>query len=365
MEPLIIEAHGNNREIGRQHALGAIGMREEVASFVRSTGEAHPLTDLRVRTWLDEVVRAWEDLTPATLDQIAGMAEVYDLPADGLLVASLGTYLRCLERTHGPAEGCTTFATTGPAPLLAKNRDNVPGFLNRQTVLRVRPTQGHQWLALSTAGAPGVHSAGMNEFGLSVADTHVPSTDVGPGVPRFASMMHLLEQCTTTGEAIDYLLGTPQMGLGNLTLLDAGGQAAVVECGYRSTVVAMSSGAPETSTPGGVLATNHHTTPTLATCLLEPPSNTPASNSRARHRVVEEFLTRPEATFDLTSVQRVMASHIGDDGVGDIPGSVCQHGPDVRSETISTTIFDPAARHLHLCLGRPCTDGYTRIPVVL
>ncbi|WP_256840603.1 C45 family autoproteolytic acyltransferase/hydolase [Ornithinimicrobium faecis] len=362
---MIIELHGDNREIGRQHARGAIDMREEVASSVRSAAEAHPLTDATVRAQVDEVVRAWEDLTPATLEQIAGMADVYDLPADGLLVAALGTYLRCLDRTHGPAEGCTTFATTGSAPLLVKNRDNVPGFVNRQTVLRVRPTHGHQWLALSTAGAPGVHSSGMNEFGLSVADTHVPSTDVGPGVPRFASMMHLLEQCTTTGEAVDYLLGTPQMGLGNLTLLDAGGESAVVECGYRSTVVAMSSHDPESSTPGGVLATNHHITPALATCLLEPPSNTPASNSRARHEVVETFLTRPEATFDLASVQSLVASHVGDDGVGDIPGSVCQHGPNVRSETISTTIFDPVARHLDLCLGRPCSDEYTRIPVTV
>src|SRR5699024_1000971 len=148
-------------------------------------------------------------------------------------------------------------------------------------------------------------------------------------------------------------------------LLDAEGESAVVECAYRSTVVAMSSRATAASTPGGVLATNHHTTPALASCLLEQPSNTPASNSRARHEVVEQFLTRPGATFDLASVQGIMESHMGEDGVGDLPGSVCQHGPDVRSETISTTFFDPVARHLDLCLGRPCTDGYTRIPVTV
>jgi len=365
MQPLIIDIQGANREVGRQHALGAIRMREGVASWVRSATEAHPLTDGTVRDRLDEVVRAWEDLTPATLDQVAGMAEVYELPAEELLVAALGTYLRCLDRTHGPAEGCTTFATTGETPLLVKNRDNVPGFLHQQTVLRVRPLSGHQWLALSTAGAPGVHSSGMNDVGLAVADTHVPSSDVGPGMPRYASMMHVLEQCATTGEAIDYLLETPQMGLGNLTLLDAHGYSAIVECGYNSTVVAMTSRDTGEAVGRGVLATNHHTSPVLASCLLEPPGNTPAANSRARHDVVERFLNRPSATTDLAAVQQLVASHVGDDGTGNASGSVCQHGPDLESETISTAIFDPVGRHVDLCLGRPCMDDYTRIPVTV
>lgn len=371
MKPLIIDIEGAGREVGRQHAQGAIGLREEVAAWVGSAVEAHPLSSATVRGRLDEVVRSWEQLTPATLDQVAGMAEVYDLSVDDLLVAVLGAYLRSRDRAHGPAEGCTTFATTGESPLLVKNRDNDVAYLHLQTVLRVRPPQGHPWLALSTAGAPGVHSSGMNDVGLCVVDTHVPSSDVGPGVPRFSSMMHLLEQCSTTGEAVDYLLATPQMGLGNLTLLDAQGAAAVVECGYNSTVVAMATGGPDESPTGGpdespaggVLATNHHITPVLAGCLLEPPEGTPAANSRARRDVVETFLTCPGATTDLAAVKELVASHVGDDGTGNAPGSVCQHGPDLKSETIATTIYDPVGRHLDLCLGRPCTDPYVRIAV--
>lgn len=359
-QPRVIDARGSNREIGRQHALGSRDLRDAVAGWAGRAVADYPLGDPTVRQRVDEVAGAWRELTPGTLEQIDGMAEVYDLPAEQLLTAVLTTYLRSLERTHGPAEGCTTFAVTGEHPLLVKNRDNDRHFLPMQTVLRVQPEHGHPWLALTTAGAPGVHSSGMNARGLSVADTHVPSSDVGPGVPRFSSMMHLLEQCATTQEAVDYLLSTPQMGLGNLTLLDAEGRAAVVECGYRTTAVVSTAG--PSNDGSGVVATNHHTDPVLSSCLLEPEDGTPGANSRARATVVGDYLARTgNAAPDHAAVRALAGSHTGFDGDNTREGSLCQHGPDLKAETISTVVFDPQRRTMDLCLGRPCSEPFTSI----
>lgn len=365
MNPLVIDAQGSNREIGQQHALGSKTVRDDVLEWVETATSDYPPEDVPVRGRIEEVASAWRDLTPGTLEQIEGMAEVYDLPRDGLLTAILATYLRSLERSRGPAEGCTTFAVTGEHPLLVKNRDNNRRFLPMQTVLRVRPEGGHPWLALTTAGAPGVHSSGINARGLCVADTHVPSSDVGPGVPRFASMMHVLERCTDTQQAVDYLLGTRQMGLGNLALLDAGGSAAVVECGYLHTEVVSWAGSGRTGSGNSVVATNHHVDPALSSCLLEPEDGTPGANSRARADVVAAHLgmTRtPEP--DMATVRALAGSHVGFDDSNTQAGSLCQHGPGLKAETISTAIFDPINASMDLCLGRPCTDSYSGIPVI-
>ncbi|MFK5635871.1 MULTISPECIES: C45 family autoproteolytic acyltransferase/hydolase [unclassified Ornithinimicrobium] len=368
MKPLIIDAHGSNLEIGRQHARGSLAMRDDVLQWAQAAVSDYPSDDETVRRRIDEVATAWRDLTPGTLEQIEGMAEVYEIPRDSLLTAVLGTYLRSLARTRGPAEGCTTFAVTGEHPFLVKNRDNDRHFLPMQTVLRVRPQSGHPWVALTTAGAPGVHSSGMNALGLCVADTHVPSSDVGPGVPRFASMMHLLELCATTEEALDYLGRTPQMGLGNLTLLDGAGSAAVVECGYRHTKVVARAGPGQDPGGNGVVTTNHHIHPVLSACLLEPEDGTPGANSRARATVVADHLSKtasvasdPDAA--LVAVRELAGSHVGFENSTTRAGSLCQHGKDLKAETISTAIFDPVNRSMDLCLGRPCTDPYTRIPV--
>lgn len=392
LTPVIIEAGGSNTEIGRAHALATPHLRADVQRWVTSTQEDFPGDDPVTTERVEEVVRAWQDLTPATLEQIGGMAQVYDLPARGLLTAVLATYLRSLDRSATDTDGCTTLALPGPRPLLMKNRDNNSWFLPMQTVLRVQPDQGHPWLALSTAGAPGVHSSGMNAAGLCITDTHVASRDIGPGVPRFSSMMHVLEQCASTEEAVEYLLRVPQMGLGNLTMVDAGGRTAVVECGFSSSAVLRDVGlqdAGAAEAAGTVVATNHFVSDHLATSVLEPEEGTPGIDSRARRAGVIDALRHRGGDWppSRSEVRAMAAHHVWADGaedpgvgragaaaavgagaadggaVGAEPGagSLCKHGQDSRSETVSTVVFDPVGRTVDLCLGRPCAAPFFRI----
>jgi len=360
MQPLVVNVRGSNLEIGRQHAEGALHLRPEVDQWVEAALVKRSPNDPVAQERLGEVTAAWERLTPGTLDQIAGMAEVYDVPAHGLLTAVLETYLSSRDHEPGPPDGCTALAVSGGGhPMLAKNRDNDRRFLNMQTVLRAQPESGHAWLALSTAGAPGVHSSGVNELGLCVADTHVPSSDVGPGVPRFSSMMHLLEQCATVAEAVEHVLGTRQMGLGTLTLVDARGDVAVVECAYSGSRVL-----PDTAGVGAeraVVATNHFVSPGLSSSLLVSEAGTPGASSRGRWARARQTLSRwaeeePGVSADL---RELAASHVDEDGTN--PASLCQHGSSLKAETISTAIYDSIDRRLDLCIGNPCTATFSSV----
>ena len=77
----------------------------------------------------------------------------------------------------------------------------------------------------------------MNERGLAIADTHVYSTDIGPGLPDYSLIMHILEEHDTVRSALDYLSSVPRMGRNNLILADVGGSLAVVELRYHHLAV--------------------------------------------------------------------------------------------------------------------------------
>lgn len=392
----VIDARGSHTDIGTAHARASAHLRPQVQQWVDATLSDYPLEDPTVERRLDEVISAWRDLTPGTLEQVGAMAEVYQIPARALLAASLGTYMRSLDRSLGVTDGCTTMAASRSRPVLMKNRDNESRFLQMQTILRVWPEEGHAWLALSTAGAPAVHSSGLNAAGLAIADTHVASRDIGPGVPRFSSMMHILEECSTTAEAVEYLRTVPQMGLGNLTMVDGEGNTAVVECAFSGSAVIHDvlgdlddsgdgDGPGEGAGPGGgggpggghgtrggadprgaVVATNHYVDPALASSLLEPEQGTPGADSRARRETVTTQLRDWASAPDLAAVRSLAATHFWAPGTvpGEdepAPGSLCKHGASSRSETISTAVFDPVGRAVELCLGRPCEAPFVRI----
>lgn len=339
----VIDVHGSDLEQGRQHAATTAHLRDQVASWVAAALTAYPLSDRGHRRRLDEVISAWGRLTPQTLEQIAGMAQVYRLDQEALTLAVLTTYFSSADRAAAPmGEGCSVFGIPRQRPMLVKNRDNDRRFLGMQTVLRSTGDGDYPVLALSTAGAPGVHSSGMNQAGLSVADTHVPSSDVGPGVPRFATMMHVLRRCARVGEAVEWIMSTPQMGLGTLTLIDSTGDMAVVECGYRISQVRGAQSA------GYVVATNHFRGDELASTLLPPVPGQPASTTRDRHGVLTGQLVRG-GDFSTAQLWQVAASHDG-------PGSICVHTDrgGRGSQTVSTVIFDPRRARMLLGLGLPC-----------
>ncbi|WAX55154.1 C45 family peptidase [Jatrophihabitans cynanchi] len=335
-----VEATGDGNRIGRAIAAATSHLRAEVAQWCHSALAAYAPDEPGVRASLHELRTMLEEHSPSTLGQVEGMARGYGVPADGLLVAVLATYFASADIPGGD-RGCSTFAVRGAAgrpPVLAKNRDSDQRFRSMQTIVRVQPAAGYEWLALSTAGAPAVHSAGINERGLAVADTHVPSTDVGIGLPRFSLMMHALEQCGTTDEAIAYLESVPRMGFGNLILADAEGAVAVVECGHSRLAVIEPAG-------DEVCATNHFVSDGLAGTCRHPAGSAEGLDSRARRR---------RLAVDLADADRLAGDPLGALSVHEQPGATCVHGDEGSGWTIATVVAHPDQRSMAIGVGTPC-----------
>ena len=200
---------------------------------------------------------------------------------------------------------------------------------------------------LTSAGSPGVFVAGFNEAGLAVADTHVSSTDIGPGLPIYSLSMHLLEEHQTVRSAISYLQAVPRLGRNNLLLADASGDIALFEIGHRSSAVIEAKA-------GFLVNTNHFNSPTMQSYFVDTSPQALRGNSFQRYEKVKGFLTDVHGHIDVALAQQLMASH--DDSLASI---CCHRSLHSETSTISATLFLPVQRRLLYCHGQPCQGIYS------
>ena len=374
---------GTPHEMGRQHARQIRPLR----TLLMEAFEAR-LAEVRVLgadapSVVAEAQSALAAHDRPLLDFLAGLADELALPPADLLTYTLGSYLLDLYKVTQPVppimqqmidDGCTTWAaaapwTAGDGPLLAKNRDFRQDHIALQILCTVQPAAGYRYLCLGSAGSPHVYSSGINERGLAIADTHVLSADLGPGVPRSSLMRTVLEQHDTTQSALDYLRSVPHMGGGTLILADAQGDLAVCESGnaHCGFLTAGTFAAPQ---DGSVLAsTNHFVTAEMAAAWIEDEPPMLIGNSQARRARVLAALERAKGVVDANWARQMMGAH------GSLQDAICRHArspddqlPPVRmdSSTISSVIYLPrgaagkatAAPSAWLINGQPCGDDW-------
>lgn len=341
--------------MGQQHGRQVRGLRPRIAQAMAALfSEIEQLgPDGRFQALLWETREYLEANNSPLLAMTRGQAEALELEFDALLRYNLAAYLRddLVMRRVLTSEGCTTWAATGSAtadglPILAKNRDYRLAHLPLQVVVRAMPEIGYPYLYVSSAGSPGVLSAGINQAGLAVADTHVYSADLGPGLPGYGLMMHILENHDRVTSALDYLCTVRRLGRNNFILADAEGHLAVFESGSQR------HGLFETR-DGTLVNTQHFVTAEMRDFFVEVDPPEARGRSFRRHETVTQELQVFFGHIDLPLAQRLAASHNGP------LASICCH-PEADREltTISASIFFPYQRLMLFCHGLPCQGRY-------
>lgn len=346
-----LTVQGDPYSMGWQHGCLVRSMRPVIARAIdRRLGQLESLDGGRVQALYRETLQLLEEKDPALLGMVRGQAEALEIEFDRLLRYDLAGLLEDGVKNH-PVEGCTTWAAAGKAtadgnPLLVKNRDSSLALLPLQIVTHAAPRNGYRYVSVGTAGSAGVYSAGMNQAGLAVADTYVNSTDLGPGLPDYSLMMHILENYDTVSPALDYLRSVPHLGRNNLILADAQGSLAVFEIGHWR------QGVRETR-DGFLVNTNHFVTPELFDCFVEESDPLKIGNSQSRYQKVTDTLDGAFGQIDVSLAQNLMATH------GDQVTRICCHPlDDSDSATVSTVIFLPARRSMLFVHGMPCLGSY-------
>ena len=354
-EHATLALHGDPYTMGRQHGQQVRNLRPQIVEAIdarfRQLEEDGP--DTRFESLVQDTRALLETVDTPLLDMIRGQAEGLAFDFDTLLRYDLIAFLRddLLVRHALDAEGCTTWAASGSAtadgePILAKNRDYRPDHLPLQHVVRAMPAAGYPYLYVSSAGSPGVFSAGINQAGLAIADTHVYSTDLGPGLPSFALMMHILEGHERVSSALEYLRVMPRLGRNNLILADADGHLAVFEGGHTHFGLFESH-------DGVLVNTNHFASDEMRGYFasVDPPQA--RGRSLGRYEMVNRALVAAHGRIDLALAQELAARHNGP------LGSICCHpqaGTNVM--TISASVFLPRQRQVLFCHGLPCQGRF-------
>lgn len=357
---LILTLEGDHYAMGRQHGDQVRELRPEIVRALEARQrEATPRpSEARFEALFQETRRLMAEIDRPGLDFQRGQADALGLDLDVLLRCNLaGALLDDRSIRRRPAdEGCTTWAaaglaTAGGQPILAKNRDSSLEHLRLQCVVRARPTVGYHYVSITSAGSPGVFCAGLNQAGLAVADTHVTSTDVGPGLPDHSLMMHILERHDAVSSAVDYLRAVPRLGRHNLLLADARGFLAAFEIGHQGYGL-------REARHGVLVNTNHFLSPEMEASFVDVSPPGERGNSQHRFQRATRELEAAFGRIDVTLARRLMAGH------GDPLASICCHSRgDDASCTISTSIFLPTERRMLFCHGLPCQGQFDTFDV--
>lgn len=348
---LVLSIQGDHYSMGLQHGRQVSALRPMIDRAIRlrlqQIEEDGP--DDRFNKLLQDTRDLLEEKDPAMAAMIRGQAEALELDYYRLLQYDLASFLRddLIIRKRPASEGCTSWSATGSAtsdgqPILGKNRDYRHEHLALQVVVQARPETGYPYIYASSASSPGVFCGGINQAGLAIVDTHVSSLDLGPGLPDYALMMHLLEEHDNVASALDYLREAPRMGRNNLLMADAGGRMAVFEIGHRNYGVIE-------ARDGILVNTNHFVSEPMKDFFMDTEPPLTFGNSHSRYDKASALLNAARGQIDALKGKQVLSTHDG------ILSSICRHpmeGSD--SMTISSCICLPAEKKMLFNYGVPC-----------
>jgi len=318
-----LELKGTSNEIGRQQ--GKIFKNTPMLAHHQNMEGLAPFTKSEACE-ADALLARW---CPGIQDELAGFAE-----ETGLEKAGLSFYAMSCLRPR-----CSQMALNGSrmadgAPLLARNYDFNP---SAEDFTLVRTSIQGKYTHLGTSTMTFGRDEGMNEHGLSVAMSSCglpvgalkymqPPTS--KGLIFWVVIRSLLENCRNLDEALAMLQNMPIAFNLNMIVMDAKGNAALIEAlDGKQLVLPMENGA--------LYATNHALAP-------EFKPEKALRNSIQREQSIQQFTKSAQATE--AGVKQLLLTHVEEGGLFN------PYYEDFLGTTKSI-VMRPAAKTLEICWG--------------
>lgn len=298
-----------------------------------------------------EPIRAFH---PASIDEMAGIADGAGLQFDDVLAMNLRTEIlfaakvRAAEAQAPPTLECTSFAarTADGTQLIGQTWDWLTFSADTVVLVESTPTTGPAFMTVVEAGL--LAKLGMNSSGLALAtNALVTSSDTGePGVPYHVMLRALLD-CRTPTEAATVLQSAHRSSSANY--LFGTGDGLVVDAetrpgGYAEIAWAI----PDDD---GLLLHANHFSVTPAGSVGDLGVKLMADSLFRLQRV--RRLARQSLGAGVREWKSILADHAGN------PAGICCH-PDPGAHamdqwtTATGAIFEPALRRAHVSVGNPC-----------
>ena len=256
--------------------------------------------------------------------------------------------------------GFTAGKTEEGVAVVAKNFDYINELEPFSITCHIEPTGRNRTLGCTMPPLPGMLD-GMNEHGLTVTYNYAYTTDEPKNfVPLSIALQEMLETCTTTKEAVNFITGAKQGGHGALLMIaDAKGEIMTVE-------ITPNNSSTREPVDELIINTNHYHTENMKK--FEVPHdavwNGKIPEGWLGRRILESSekrLARARELIDLNHKMdfKKICSILSDHGEDNQPSetSICRHGKYVS--TIRSSIFYPYKKKVKVLYGKTCQNQYT------
>lgn len=281
-----------------------------------------------------DCIEIYKQYYPEILEELRGISDAQELSYDEVIAFILGMYSYTAD-VH-----CTCFALKqGNAVLLGRNSDFLVAVKDMCLHVECEPKEGYAHTANSTAFIQ--LEDGVNEAGLSVGMTFIYPVVKRPGFNAGILVRYLLEKCNSEKEAIQALQSLPIGSAQTITLADATGDMAVVECNCMEMEIIY----PKEK-ENFIVATNQFRSERMRKyqcTFLEDDLF-----SEKRYRCASHAL-RSTASYNVSFAKDLLAGRFG---------FMCQYEPSLGADTVWSVLYDMKKREMHLCEGNPSREEF-------
>jgi hypothetical protein len=304
----VVQCRGTPYEVGRAQAR-LFALTPKGRAFLRSKTTRFPW-------WfkLQAEHRMFAKFAPVLWEELAGLADELGIPMERAALRFGNDGMR------PPIGGCSAAMTAG---VYGRNYDFRPRYYAAQFVLL---QASGSYASIGSSHQLTGRLDGMNEHGLMIGLHQVKRSPRFPGLSADLIVRIVLDQCSTTAEAVEKLRQVPHAMQYNYSLLDAGGVASVVEAGP---------GAVAARTGAWLACTNH-----FQSALLRP------LNDRRRAAHSQQRLPPLEAWASAgLSAEQMFAA------LNRSTSPAFFHGYLRGGGTLHTIVGEPAKRRLLIGIG--------------
>lgn len=272
----------------------------------------------------------YQQYYPKVLQEIAGIADGNGVPAETLQAMLFSMY--CFEFDNK----CTCFAlSTGNEILFCRNSDFLVSLEKLYMNCLYNLDGTHSFNGNTTAYVQ--MEDGVNRHGLAAGLTFVYPHLRKPGLNAGMLVRYILEHCTTTKEAISALQTLPIASCQTITLADATGEIAVVECNAQAVTII-----PPAPGTHFVATANNFNAPQMAQYRNPPLLND--WQSGLRYQTAVSALSIDATQYSPQFVQDILSGN---------HGFLCQYDRKKGADTVWSVVYDLKRKEIWRVEGNP------------
>ncbi len=224
----LLEVSGSPTERGRAQGEA---FKEQIRDLVTVNFEdmVHGTQGYLTKERVYEIVSTYagpnRDYAPHLFEEMEGIAEAADVPAEDLLALNGFLELHDYYSDAFMVSGCTSFMvpgdTSGEGALIAQNYDLSSIYAAAAILVKVKNDHAPDALFYTSAGMLGC--AGVNDAGIGVVINNLVPSDASGGVLYPFIIRRILES-VRIGDAIDAVIAKPRASGMNYVICDENGE---------------------------------------------------------------------------------------------------------------------------------------------